>query len=473
MVLDITSITGKYIRELEQKKFLRVVKLNDATSAITQAVDDVARVAEKDIIDAVEPLKRKIAQKDEFITRQKSTSQLLQNENDKLQNANSLLQTELEESKSTTQNLHVENGKLQLEINNQKDANRALQEQTNKLNDNNSLLKTTLEKYKGIVKEAYKQEITPEIREQKNVIGNILTSLLHHQEKELKAKEVAVKSEPVVQKTAKKSIPPKTTLSAEEEKIVSKIIEARKKQVLDKERMGLASSLIKDLFGDVSPSNFDGFWSRCKELVKTDFRDVLTAHPEISLDSVGKRVGEDDIFLRFRSKQSKTLLLSLEMHSNNKSLYFGVYDKNSKLMVATSVENGVIDRLNVRFPDIKIIPEALLTSKQIGNYAQSLTNKKHINISFIKNKANEIFEIVKEYKDKSKLETSFLTKFPYDKKYRRQTMSFNNKGVAKVAYVKTDYGLPSYPLTKSFSFYNMRKQNFKPWDFSLLNDYIK
>ena len=41
----------------------QVVKLNDATSAIKQAVDDAASIAKKDIIEAVEPLKNKIAQK--------------------------------------------------------------------------------------------------------------------------------------------------------------------------------------------------------------------------------------------------------------------------------------------------------------------------------------------------------------------------------------------------------------------------
>ena len=99
MVLEVNQIAGKYISKLEQKKFLKVVKLNDATSAIKQAVDDAASIAKKDIIEAVEPLKNKIAQKDEFISNQKITNQVLQNQYDKLQQTNSSLQAELAKEK--------------------------------------------------------------------------------------------------------------------------------------------------------------------------------------------------------------------------------------------------------------------------------------------------------------------------------------------------------------------------------------
>ena len=40
MVLEVNQIAGKYISKLEQKKFLKVVKLNDATSAIKQLTNE-------------------------------------------------------------------------------------------------------------------------------------------------------------------------------------------------------------------------------------------------------------------------------------------------------------------------------------------------------------------------------------------------------------------------------------------------
>ena len=154
MVLEISQITGKYISKLEQKKFLKVVKLEEAKLSVKQAVEETVNIAKKDIIDAVEPLKRKIAQKDEFIAGQKSTNKILQNQNNELQQTNSFLQTELETQKSASQELHATNEKLQSKINNQKATNRISQEQNQKLNDKNSALQKMLEKYKTIVKEA-------------------------------------------------------------------------------------------------------------------------------------------------------------------------------------------------------------------------------------------------------------------------------------------------------------------------------
>lgn len=109
---------------MNKKKFLKVVKLNDATSAIKQAVDDAASIAKKDIIEAVEPLKNKIAQKDEFISNQKITNQVLQNQYDKLQQTNSSLQAELAKEKYGTQTLSAQNEKLQLDLKKQKNENK-------------------------------------------------------------------------------------------------------------------------------------------------------------------------------------------------------------------------------------------------------------------------------------------------------------------------------------------------------------
>lgn len=225
MVLEVNQIAGKYISKLEQKKFLKVVKLNDATSAIKQAVDDAASIAKKDIIEAVEPLKNKIAQKDEFISNQKITNQVLQNQYDKLQQTNSSLQAELAKEKYGTQTLSAQNEKLQLDLKKQKNenkslqteldeqnmSNQSLQNKNTKLNAKNSSLQTMLEKYTNIVKEAYKQGITPEIREQKSGIANILTGLIKHKSEATKPKE---NTKLVMPKTT--NINPKTVITKPE-----------------------------------------------------------------------------------------------------------------------------------------------------------------------------------------------------------------------------------------------------------------
>lgn len=335
MVLEVNQIAGKYISKLEQKKFLKVVKLNDATSAIKQAVDDAASIAKKDIIEAVEPLKNKIAQKDEFIKNQKNANQVLQNQYDKLQQTNSSLQTELAKEKYGNQILSAQNEKLQLDLKKQKNenkslqteldeqnmANQSLQNKNIKLNAKNSSLQTILEKYTNIVKEAYKQGITPEIREQKSGIANILTGLIQN----LKA----------ISK-------PKASLPTVEEKInIANAIKKRKK-----ERINLASSLIKDLFGDVAPDNFDMLWKRYENLRATNFSEIK--------NNPSKRVIADTdtfdskLYILFNDKENDNPLLSVVVSPKDKLHSFNIFDENFNVMINSIVKDGVINKLKTK-----------------------------------------------------------------------------------------------------------------------------
>ena len=328
MVLEVNQIAGKYISKLEQKKFLKVVKLNDATSAIKQAVDDAASIAKKDIIEAVEPLKNKIAQKDEFISNQKITNQVLQNKYDKLQQTNSSLQTELAKEKYGNQTLSTQNEKLQTELKKYKHSDNITQKTVQELYDKNSALKEKLKehadiiyKYTDIVKEAYKQGITPEIREQKSGIANILTGLIQN----LKA----------ISK-------PKASLPTVEEKInIANAIKKRKK-----ERINLASSLIKDLFGDVAPDNFDMLWKRYENLRATNFSEIK--------NNPSKRVIADTdtfdskLYILFNDKENDNPLLSVVVSPKDKLHSFNIFDENFNVMINSIVKDGVINKLKTK-----------------------------------------------------------------------------------------------------------------------------
>lgn len=328
MVLEVNQIAGKYISKLEQKKFLKVVKLNDATSAIKQAVDDAASIAKKDIIEAVEPLKNKIAQKDEFISNQKITNQVLQNKNDKLQQTNSNLQVELEKEKHGKQTLYTQNENLQTELKKYKHSDNITQKTVQELYDKNSALKEKLKehadiiyKYTDIVKEAYKQGITPEIREQKSGIANILTGLIQN----LKA----------ISK-------PKASLPTVEEKInIANAIKKRKK-----ERINLASSLIKDLFGDVAPDNFDMLWKRYENLRATNFSEIK--------NNPSKRVIADTdtfdskLYILFNDKENDNPLLSVVVSPKDKLHSFNIFDENFNVMINSIVKDGVINKLKTK-----------------------------------------------------------------------------------------------------------------------------
>lgn len=500
MVLEVNQIAGKYISKLEQKKFLKVVKLNDATSAIKQAVDDAANIAKKDITDAIEPFKTRIAQKDEFITNQKNTNQILQNENEKLKQTNSTLQAELAKEKNGKQSLSTQNEQLQSDLKKTKDenfnldiknqnlqtaldkqnaTNQNLQNKNTKLNAKNSSLQTMLEKYTNIVKEAYKQGITSEIREQKSGIANILTGLIKHKSEATKPKEntklVMPKTPNIKPKTVITKPEPDTIISAKapltKEEVISKIREERKNQVLDKKRINIASSIIKNLFGDVSPANFEALWTRYNNLKNTDFNDVLKKHPDLSFDM---KKYNSCITFSFNSKKDGSPYLEADIGSYYKQHTFTIYDKNYKRMITTVVRNGVTNYLDVKFNNVKIIPEVQKNNNEIIDFTKNVTSK-HANknvakLDFNENKAYNTFKIKKEYKNK----TYFELTFPREALKIIQTTSHDIDGVNHATYQKHNYGLLTHPLTKSFTYFGLAKrQNIKPWDFSMLNNYIK
>lgn len=328
MVLEVNQIAGKYISKLEQKKFLKVVKLNDATSAIKQAVDDAASIAKKDIIEAVEPLKTRIAQKDEFIKNQKNANQILQNKNDKLQQTNSNLQVELEKEKHGKQTLYTQNENLQTELKKYKHSDNITQKTVQELYDKNSALKEKLKehadiiyKYTDIVKEAYKQGITPEIREQKSGIANILTGLIQN----LKA----------ISK-------PKASLPTVEEKInIANAIKKRKK-----ERINLASSLIKDLFGDVAPDNFDMLWKRYENLRATNFSEIKNNPSKRVI--VDTDTFDSKLYILFNDKENDNPLLSVVVSPKDKLHSFNIFDENFNVMINSIVKDGVINKLKIK-----------------------------------------------------------------------------------------------------------------------------
>lgn len=569
MVLEVNQIAGKYISKLEQKKFLKVVKLNDATSAIKQAVDDAASIAKKDIIEAVEPLKNKIAQKDEFISNQKTTNQVLQNQYDKLQQTNSSLQTELAKEKYGNQTLSAQNEKLQLDLKKQKNenkslqteldeqnmANQSLQNKNTKLNAKNSSLQTMLEKYTSIVKEAYKQGITPEIREQKSGIANILTGLIQHKSviatpkeevKTIMPKATNIQAEPVIAKPE-----PDTIISAKapltKEEVISKIREERKNQVLDKKRMNIATELIKDILGDLQTYDWKGISEQYKKLNNNKkFNEIAKNNSlKISRHMGGFGYIAEGSFIRFIDPNNKDLL-SINFDAMDKSIRIWIYDEKGLPMVTSKTKNGVVEELRVRFNNVKHIAEPeVLYDEAFNKYAQNIikqakesttsktytenkydssyktrtvnyytpnninlvseyfVNNKHVStgianpingklekefkiggngFEIIKNGKSNVYGIdgissITKYKQDNEIFSINYYLYPENRRvgsqYLYETKDGNKNPHQKLAYEKNNLGLINHPLTSGFSYYDLTKHGIKPWDFSMLNNYIK
>ena len=268
---------------------------------------------------------------------------------------------------------------------------------------------------------------------------------------------------------------PDTIISAKapltKEEVISKIREERKNQVLDKRRINIASSIIKNLFGDVSPANFEDLWTRYNNLKNTDFNDVLKKHPDLSFDM---KKYNSSITFSFNSKKDGSPYLEADIGSYYKQHTFTIYDKNYKRMITTVVRNGVTNYLDVKFNNVKIIPEVQKNNNEIIDFTKNVTSK-HANknvakLDFNENKAYNTFKIKKEYKNK----TYFELTFPREALKIIQTTSHDIDGVNHATYQKHNYGLLTHPLTKSFTYFGLAKrQNIKPWDFSMLNNYIK
>ena len=611
MVLEVNQIAGKYISKLEQKKFFKVVKLNDAASAIKQAVDDAASIAEKDIIEAVEPLKNKIAQKDEFIANQKTTNQVLQNQYDKLQQTNSSLQTELVKEKDVKQTLSTQNEKLQFDLKKQKNenkslqtkldeqnvANQSLQNKNTKLNTKNSSLQAMLEKYTNIVKVAYKQGITPEIREQKKGIANILTGLIQHksmiatQKEEVKLiskKSTNIKTEPAISKSkeALKPVIPKTTLEKAvikpktsivntkniqtqksiitpspvvkkdiittnsttevSSKVLSKIINERKNQVLDKKRMNIATELIKDILGDMQTYDWKGISEQYKKLNNNKkFNEIAKNNSlKISRHMGGFGYMGEGASIRFIDPNNKDLL-SIKFDAMDKTIKIWIYDENGLPMVTSKTKNGVVEELRVRFNKVKHIAEPeVLYDQAFNNYAKNVINQtkkrttsktyaekayhykkfnyktrtvnyhtpnninlvseyfvdnKHISTGIanpINGKLEKEFRLggngfernqilyemngissITKYKQDNEIFSIQYDLYPENRRvgsqYLYEKKDGNKNPHQKLAYKKTNLGLINHPLTSGFSYFDLTKHGIKPWDFSMLNNYIK
>lgn len=592
MVLEVNQIVGKYISKLEQKKFLKVVKLNDATSAIKQAVDDAASIAKKDIIEAVEPLKNKIAQKDEFISNQKITNQVLQNQYDKLQQTNSTLQAELAKEKYGKQTLSAQNEKLQLDLKKQKNenknlqteldeqnmANQSLQNKNTKLNAKNSSLQTMLEKYTSIVKEAYKQGITPEIREQKSGIANILTGLIKHKSmiatpkeevKTIMPKVTNIQAEPVIAKPKENTklvmpkttnIKPKTVITKPEpdtiisakapltkEEVISKIREERKNQVLDKKRMNIATELIKDILGDLQTYDWKGISEQYKKLNNNKkFNEIAKNNSlKISRHMGGFGYIAEGSFIRFIDPNNKDLL-SINFDAMDKSIKIWIYDEKGLPMVTSKTKNGVVEELRVRFNNVKHITEPeVLYDEAFNKYAQNIikqakesttsktytenkydssyktrtvnyytpnninlvseyfVNNKHVStgianpingklekefkiggngFEIIKNRKSNVYGIdgissITKYKQDNEIFSINYNLYPENRRvgsqYLYETKDGNKNPHQKLAYEKNNLGLINHPLTSGFSYYDLTKHGIKPWDFSMLNNYVK
>ena len=611
MVLEVNQIAGKYISKLEQKKFFKVVKLNDAASAIKQAVDDAASIAKKDIIEAVEPLKNKIAQKDEFIANQKTTNQVLQNQYDRLQQTNSSLQAELAKEKYGKQTLSTQNEKLQFDLKKQKNenkslqtkldeqnmANQSLQNKNTKLNTKNSSLQAMLEKYTNIVKVAYKQGITPEIREQKKGIANILTGLIQHksmiatQKEEVKLiskKSTNIKTEPAISKSKEtlKPVIPKTTLEKAviktktsivntkniqtqksiitplpvvkkdiittnsttevSSKVLSKIINERKNQVLDKKRMNIATELIKDILGDMQTYDWKGISEQYKKLNNNKkFNEIAKNNSlKISRHMGGFGYMGEGASIRFIDSNNKDLL-SIKFDAMDKTIKIWIYDENGLPMVTSKTKNGVVEELRVRFNNVKHIAEPeVLYDQAFNNYAKNVINQtkkrttsktyaekayhykkfnyktrtvnyhtpnninlvseyfvdnKHISTGIanpINGKLEKEFRLggngfernqilyemngissITKYKQDNEIFSIQYDLYPENRRvgsqYLYEKKDGNKNPHQKLAYEKTNLGLINHPLTSGFSYYDLTKHGIKPWDFSMLNNYIK
>lgn len=516
------KISEKYINQLGQKQVFKTVKLSIAESTVKQAVEEAASVAKKSIEDAVAPLKAKIAQKDEFLT--KST-----NENQSLKTK----AKHFEEIATSAQN---------------------------KLN-----------KYKSIVQEAYKIGLTPEIRNQKAGIAHILSSLIKHkQPKETKAEKVLIKeSQTSLVKQAKEPVKTEQTVALLQQKtesqkpikrrtyqaqstqvspeVLAKIANERTKQVLDKDRMTLASQLIRNLIASTQSYDFKGISEQYKKASKRDFSDILrNTGVKLSHDYEGLYNDIGD-FIKFRDNNGKELLL-VDFNYKDYQYHIRISDKNGLPMVTTKVENGITKEMRVYFNDVKKIADPeILYDKSINNYAQNIiteakkgtiaktrnsTYAKHINYytpdgvevvsekypikakdqsiplhtyiaSPITGEPEKCFSskssVMEKYgkkgtppkiytiegfdhfekfkKDKTTFEIDYLVSSE-NTRFGVQTLYDKNSGDKdsrwqKMLYEKTNYGLAAHPLTQSFSYFDLTKHNIKPWDFSILNHYIK
>ena len=366
MAIQINEISEKYINKLE-KSYFNTVKLPEAVLSIKMAVEETAEAAKEEIKGAIQPLKDKIAQKDEFIS-------------------------------------------SQIKI--------------------NKTLQKKLDSYKPIIKEAYKQNITQEIRDKKNGLASILSGLIRRHEELSKPK---IEEKPVIAEPSKaeeKSAVLKTENTKKPEKIaqtkkprqvkrpevastILKEIEAqRKNQKLDKERIEEAQRLIKYFLEDApqkdSYSSVQEHFKKTMDKYVRTVNSIVNGQYKFEEDKFGKiRVGKDkngqtivkqsgidynnnfhpykyeifnqdgssmeiydgrsDSYIAFRDAKGKEFIKI--RYSDHYSIF--ISDKNGRLMVSAGIKDGVVEYMSVNFNDVKPIAE-IESDEAMNVYAQNL-----------------------------------------------------------------------------------------------------
>ena len=377
MGIEINKISQKYINQLESKKVLNTVGIKKAVSAVVQAVDETAKAAKKEIESSIQPLKARIATQDEFILNQTKEKQSIQEKNNSLEQKavslkNQLADNEIALTKQTAENKKLQEDKKELEA-----KNKSLDEVNNVLRKSVTELKDKINKYKDIVKEAYRQGITSEIREQKNGIASILSGLIRHKEEIKKPIEIKsiveaqnvdkIEKSPDIRpqqtieikqtkKTGAKisaSVPKqktketaRTTISSE---VANQIKQGRLNQILDKSRMEEASGLIKLLLTDAPQkttySSIQEHFKKTMDKYVRTVNNLVNGRYRFENDNYGKiRVGSDElgnIILKERigiSQPYKYEIFnhdgsSIEIYDGHSDSYIEFRDKNEKKLL--------------------------------------------------------------------------------------------------------------------------------------------
>lgn len=391
MAIQINEISEKYINKLE-KSYFNTVKYAEVVSSIKGAVEETAEAVKDEIKNAIEPLKVKIAHKDEFISSQTKVNK-------------------------------------DLEIENQ-------------------ILREKADNYKPIIKEAYKQGITEEIREKKRTLAAILSGLVLHKEELNKPKAIEqtiVKdTEKQIEKSVQKPIEEpvqKSVISKKErtqrvytkniqtskqkekpivsDNIIKAIETQRKNQKLDTVRIAEASKIIKNLLGEPLQDSFEyrdiqiQFKKTMNSYLET-VRSFIEGRYEFVNEKYSiKRIGKDldgrtllkehgtkykefhpykyeifkqdgstveiydsgaDSYIEYRDTNDKKLLKVCYGGYSEACYSAFIYDKDGRLMISESIKDGVIKYLNVRFNEVKPIPE-IKNDVTMNAYAQDIISR--------------------------------------------------------------------------------------------------
>ena len=394
MVIQIDKISERYINQLK-KSYFNKVDFAEASNVVRKAVEEVAEAVKDEIKQAVEPLKSKVAQKDEFISSQTKVNEELEKENKELQ--------------------------------------------------------TKLNEYKPIIKEAYKQGITQDIRDKKNALASILSGLFHQKE-ELNRLKIAekpvvemmkdVEKKPVVQKPEKIQKPKNASNIEKQDKIEKPVINSkiirtietqRKNQKLDSVRINKAQKLIKELLEDAPQKDsysdvqkhfektMNNYLDVVKGIIKGRYRFEKESYSKIRLgkDEKGRVIlkergfdfdntfhpynyeifnadgtsieiysGNADSYITFRDTEGEELLKIC--YSDRYSAF--IYDKNGRLMVTEGIKDGAVEYLNVNFNEVEPVKE-IENDKTMNAYAQDLINKAKKDCKKKENSYNDITNI--------------------------------------------------------------------------------